>query len=69
MIAAMGIRHLIEEKVNLGNMKNLIIVSVIFIIGVGYANNGIAYATIAGLLIYWLIPDLSTRINKQAEHK
>ncbi|WP_436663624.1 solute carrier family 23 protein [Alicyclobacillus acidoterrestris] len=69
MIAAMGIRHMIEEKVNLGNMKNLIIVSVIFIIGVGYANNGIAYATIAGLLIYWLIPDLSTRINKQAEHK
>lgn len=56
MIAAMGIRHMIEEKVNLGDMKNLIIVAVIFILGVGIANNGIAYATIAGLLIYWITP-------------
>lgn len=61
MIAAMGIRHMIEEKVDLTNMKNLIIVAVIFIVGVGYANNGIAYATLAGLLIYWLIPDIGAR--------
>lgn len=64
MIAAMGIRHMIEEKVDLTNIKNLIIVAVIFIVGVGYSNNGIAYATLAGLLIYWLIPDLS-RIQKR----
>ncbi|MFB5190178.1 uracil-xanthine permease family protein [Alicyclobacillus fastidiosus] len=64
MIAAMGIRHMIEEKVNLANMKNLIIVAVIFIVGVGYANNGIAYATIAGLLIYWLIPNLGNKTEK-----
>lgn len=57
MIAAMGIRHMIEEKVDMTNIKNLIIVAVIFIIGVGYSNNGIAYATLAGLLIYWLIPN------------
>lgn len=61
MIAAMGIRHMIEEKVDLTNMKNLIIVAVIFIVGVGYANNGIAFATLAGLLIYWLIPDIGKR--------
>jgi uracil permease len=60
MIAGMGIRHMIEEKVDMTNMKNLIIVAVIFIIGIGYAN-GIAYATIAGLLIYWLIPDFTTK--------
>jgi uracil permease len=59
MIAAMGIRHVIEEKVNLANMKNLIVVAIIFIIGVGYPNNGIAYATLAGLLVYWLIPDFT----------
>lgn len=59
MIAAMGIRHVIEEKVDLGNMKNLIIVAVIFIVGVGYPNNGIAYATLAGLVVYWLVPDLT----------
>lgn len=61
MIAAMGIRHMIEEKVDLGNVKNLVIVAVIFIVGVGYSNNGIAYATLAGLLIYWLIPDMANR--------
>ena len=60
MIAGMGIRHIIEEKVNLANMKNLVIVAVIFIIGVGLPH-GIAYATIAGLLIYWLVPDFTTK--------
>jgi uracil permease len=70
MIAAMGIRHLIEEKVSLVNMKNLIVVSVIFIIGVGYPNNGIAYATLAGLLVYWLIPDWAGRADeKEAQEK
>lgn len=61
MIAAMGIRHLIEEKVSLANMKNLVIVAIIFIIGIGLAHNGIAYATIAGLLIHWLVPDFTTK--------
>jgi uracil permease len=60
MIAAMGIRHLIEEKVNLANMKNLVIVAIVFILGIGYAN-GIAYATLAGLLIYWIIPDFTVK--------
>ena len=59
MIAAMGIRHLIEEKVSLANMKNLVIVAIIFIIGIGYAHNGIAYATIAGLLIHWCVPNFT----------
>ncbi len=61
MIAAMGIRHLIEEKVSLANMKNLVIVAIIFIIGIGLAHNGIAYATIAGLLIHWLVPNFTTK--------
>jgi uracil permease len=61
MIAAMGIRHVIEEKVDLTNMKNLIVVAVIFIVGVGYPNNGIAYATLAGLLVHWLLPDFNRR--------
>ncbi|GLV12764.1 uracil permease [Alicyclobacillus hesperidum] len=57
MIAAMGIRHMIEAKVDLTNTKNLIVVAVIFIIGIGAKNNGIAIATIVGLAIYWLLPD------------
>ncbi|KPV43875.1 uracil transporter [Alicyclobacillus ferrooxydans] len=61
MIATMGIRHVVEERVDLTNMKNLIIVSVIFIIGIGLPNNGIAISTLAGLLIYWLIPDAALR--------
>lgn len=64
MIAAMGIRHLIEEKVALTGMKNLTVVGVIFIIGIGYPNNGIALATLAGLLIYWVIPDFTLRQHR-----
>lgn len=66
MIAAMGIRHVIEEKVDLANMKNLIVVGIIFIIGVGLPNNGIAYATLAGLLVYWLVPDMSRGNTQEA---
>lgn len=65
MIAAMGIRHLIEEKVDLANMKNLTVIAITFIIGVGYSNNGIAYATLAGLLVYWLVPDFTDKRSKQ----
>lgn len=61
MIAAMGIRHMIEEKVDLSNMKNLIIVAIIFMIGIGYSNNGIAYATLAGLMIYWFVPNFNIK--------
>ncbi|GGJ01425.1 uracil transporter [Alicyclobacillus cellulosilyticus] len=61
MIAGMGIRHMVEEGVDLANMKNLIIVAVIFILGVGSSNNGIAYATLAGLLVYWIFPDSDKR--------
>ncbi len=57
MIAAMGIRHMIEAKVDLTKTKNLIVVAVIFIIGIGAPQNGIAIATVAGLMIYWLLPD------------
>jgi uracil permease len=42
-------------------MKNLVIVAIIFIIGVGYANTGIAYATLTGLLIHWLVQDFTTK--------
>jgi len=35
MIAAVGIRNLVDEKVNLGDMKNCIIVSVMLVIGLG----------------------------------
>jgi uracil permease len=41
-------------------MKNLVIVAIVFILGIGYAN-GIAYATLAGLLIYWIIPDFTVK--------
>jgi len=64
MIAAMGIRHMVEEKVDLANTKNLIIVAVIFIVGIGAKSGGIAIATLAGLVIYWLVPDLSRRTAK-----
>ena len=35
MIAAVGIRNLVDDKINLGNMKNCIIVGVMLILGIG----------------------------------
>jgi uracil permease len=67
MIATMGIRHVVEERVDLTNMKNLIVVSVIFIIGIGLPNNGIAIATLAGLLVYWLVPGGSAKLAEKQE--
>ncbi len=69
MIAAMGIRHMIEEKVDLSNMKNLIIVAIIFMIGIGYSNNGIAYATLAGLIIYWVVPNFNKKQEETVSTK
>jgi len=66
MIAAMGIRHVVEEKVDFANMKNLMIVAVVFIIGIGEPGNGVAYATLVGLLMYWLIPNRTGQHDKKS---
>lgn len=64
MITAIGIRTLVESKTDMGNMRNLIIVSIILILGLGGAvvNIGpveissMAVASIVGILLNMILP-------------
>jgi uracil permease len=51
MIGAAGLRTLIEAKVDFSETKNLIIASVIFAIGIGLKEHGVAWATIVGITL------------------
>lgn len=51
MIGAAGLRTLIEAKVDFSETKNLIIASVIFAIGIGVQNHGVAWATLVGIIL------------------
>jgi len=57
MIAAAGIRTMIEAKSDLSSTRNLIIVAVILILGVGSGKVG--YATLAGILLNLVLPQKS----------
>ena len=65
MIASVGLRTLIENKVNMAENRNLLIVSVIFSFGVGgmilkfgpnFEFAGIASAAIAGIILNLILP-------------
>jgi uracil permease len=64
MIAAVGLRNLVENKVNLSNNRNLLIVSVIFTLGVGgialnfgqYSFQGVGPAAIIGIFLNLVLP-------------
>lgn len=51
MIGVTGLRTLIEARVNFSKNKNLIIASVIFAVGIGVQSHGVAYATLAGIIL------------------
>lgn len=57
MIGVTGLRTLIEARVDFSKTKNLIIASVIFAIGIGVSSHGVAYATIAGILLNLLLKE------------
>lgn len=65
MISSVGIRTLVNEKVNLTNSKNLSIVSLMLILGLGGASikfgnvefQGVALAAIIGLIANLIIPN------------
>lgn len=61
MIGAAGIRTLIEAKVNFSETKNLIIASVIFALGIGLQNHGVAWATIVGITLNLVLKDKSSQ--------
>ena len=56
MIAAAGIRTMIEARTDLSSTRNLLIVSIILVVGIGYPNHGVGYATIAGILLNLILP-------------
>ncbi|MFZ7103026.1 MAG: uracil-xanthine permease family protein [Peptococcaceae bacterium] len=55
MIAAAGIRTLVDDRTDLSSTKNLIIIAVILIIGVG--SEKVGYATLAGILLNLILPE------------
>jgi len=51
MIGAAGLRTLIEAKIDFSETKNLIIASVIFALGIGLPEHGVAWATVVGIAL------------------
>lgn len=64
MIASVGLRNLVEAKVDLSNNRNLLIVSIIFTLGVGgillnfgqYSFQGVGPAAVIGILLNLILP-------------
>lgn len=51
MIGSAGLRTIIEAKVDFSETKNLIIASLIFALGIGLPEHGVAWATIVGITL------------------
>lgn len=74
VIAASGMRTLIESQIDLSDKRNLIIASVILVIGIGGAGvtvgpfelQGMALATIVGVLLNLLLPASGEEASAQA---
>lgn len=69
MISAIGVRNVVENKVDLTKSRNLIIVGVIFVCGLGFGNGltfqigaasitltALAIASIAGIVLNFILP-------------
>ncbi|ODA40956.1 solute carrier family 23 protein [Desulfosporosinus sp. BG] len=66
MIGTTGIRTLIEAKVDFSETKNLIIASVIFALGIGLPDHGVAWATIVGITLNLLLKEQTKDIKTSA---
>lgn len=76
IIASSGLRMMIDSKLDLGNKRNLIITSVILVIGIGEATlkienfdlHGMALAAIIGIILNLALPyDKEETINNETE--
>jgi uracil permease len=65
IIASSGLRMLVDSKIDFGNKRNLVISSVILVIGIGgafikvsesFQIQGMAFAAIAGVLLHLILP-------------
>lgn len=66
MIGAAGLRTLIETKVDFSETRNLIIASVIFALGIGLTDHGVAWATIVGITLNLVLKGPTEKV-KDAE--
>jgi len=66
MITIVGIKTIIDSKVDLNKTKNMVIVSVMLILGVGgaaisfgqsFSLGSIALSSVVGVLLNWILPD------------
>ena len=68
-IAAVGVNSLIKNKIDLGNTRNLVIVSIILILGIGGAEfsigtftiGGIGLSAVVGVLLNLILPQSKTQ--------
>lgn len=80
MISAIGVRNVVENKVDLTKSRNLIIAGVIFVCGLGFADGltftigstsitltALAIAAIAGILLNAILPGNDYEFGKDAE--
>ncbi|OLN33362.1 solute carrier family 23 protein [Desulfosporosinus metallidurans] len=73
MIGTAGLRTLIEAKVDFSETKNLIIASVIFALGIGLPDHGVAWATIVGITLNLVLKGhtenvkVSSSVKKQSK--
>lgn len=80
MISAIGVRNVVENKVDLTKSRNLIIAAVILVCGLGFSNGltfavggteitltGLAIASIAGILLNAILPGNDYEFGKEPE--
>ena len=82
MISAIGVRNVVENKVDLTNSRNLIIMAVIFVCGLGFSNGitfhigsatitltALAIAAIAGIVLNIILPgnDYEFGVNERGD--
>lgn len=77
IIASSGLRMLVENKVDFGNNRNMVIASVILVIGIGgaairfnesFAIEGMALASIIGVLLNLILPGRDKNIDDQHDN-
>lgn len=66
MIGSAGLRTLIEAKIDFSDSKNLMIASIIFALGIGLPEHGVAWATVVGIALNLILGGNS---KKNAEAK
>ena len=82
MISAIGVRNVVENRVDLTKSRNLIIVGVIFVCGLGFGNGltfqvgsasitltALAIAALAGIILNIILPgnDYEFGVNLQGD--